>query len=441
VESFKYSISKKTVIQVEGEIMRKEILIAVVVIVLIIGVVLGYAVSTLTAPPTVTGPTGLQGEILIGSPLALTGAFGSFGTREKYAIEIAQSDINEFITRVGLPVKFTFLIEDTETKPDVALSKVQAFAAKGVKVLVGGFTSGELRGIGAYVESNKIVTLASASTADRKSIGKGFDEGSYIIRTLPSCEAEGVAMTKAILNMGYKKIAIITAKVTYSEAIERAFISEFEKAGGEVVYKISYEEGTKTFTSELSLLEAEMAKYAKDEVALFANMWEDVALFLQQAEGRNSPLLGYTWFGPDTYAYSTVVLNEAGTIAAKVKLISVNFEAPVTERYLKFVEAFKNKVGETPDIYAIGAYDNAWIAVLSILAAGKYDGEAIRAVVPYVANHFYGVLGNPALLPNGDRENMDQAFYAIKIVAGKPDWVRVALYESVTGKLTWMEQI
>ncbi|MEM3833297.1 MAG: ABC transporter substrate-binding protein [Thermoprotei archaeon] len=421
--------------------MRKEILIASFIIVLIIGAALGYAVTMLTVPPAVTGPTGLKGEILIGAPLALTGAFGSFGTREKYAIEIAQSDINDFVTKAGIPVKFTFLIEDTETKPDVALSKVQALAAKGVKVLVGGLTSGELRGISAYVDANKIVTLSSASTADRGSIGKGFDEGSYIIRTLPSCEAEGVAMTKAILSMGYKKIAIITAKVTYSEAIERAFISEFEKAGGKVVYKISYEEGTKTFTTELSLLEAEMTKYSKDEIALFANMWEDVALFLQQAEGRKSPLLEYTWFGPDTYAYSTVVLNEAGTIASKVKLISVNFEAPVTEQYLKFVEVYKNKVGETPDIYAVGAYDNAWIAALSILAAGKYDGEAIRSVVPYVANHFYGALGNPALLPNGDREIMDQAFYAIKIVAGKPEWVRVALYESATGKLTWLEQI
>jgi branched-chain amino acid transport system substrate-binding protein len=422
--------------------VKKEILIGAIVIALIIGVVLGYAASMLMAPPTVTpGPTGLSGEILIGCPLALTGAFGSFGTREKYAIEIAQNEINDFVTKAGVPVTFTFLIEDTETKPDVALSKVQALAAKGVKVLAGGFTSGELRGIGAYVEANKIVTLASASTADRKSIGKGFDEGSYIIRTLPSCEAEGVAMTKAILDMGYNKIAIITAKVTYSEAIEKAFISEFEKAGGEVVYEISYEEGTKTFTSELSLLEAEMTKYTKDEIALFANMWEDVALFLQQAEGRNSPLLEYTWFGPDTYAYSTVVLDEAGTIAAKVKLISVNFEAPATERYLKFVEVFKGRVGEIPDIYAVGAYDNAWIAVLSILSAGKYDGEAIRAVIPYVANHFYGALGNPALLPNGDRETMDQGFYAIKIVAGKPDWVRVALYESGTGKLTWIEQI
>jgi len=420
--------------------VTKKILIATAVIVLIIGVALGYAVSMLTAPPTVApGPQGLQGEILIGSPLALTGAFGSFGVRERAAIEIAQSEINEFVAKAGLPVKFTFLIEDTETKPDVALSKVQALAAKGVKVLAGGFTSGELRGISAYVDANKIVTLASASTASRKSIGKGFDEGSYIIRTLPSCEAEGVAMTKAIVDMGYKKIAIITAKVTYSEAIEEAFVKEFEKAGGEVVYHITYEEGTKTFTSELSLLEAEMTKYAKDEIALFANMWEDVALFLQQAEQRNSPLLEYTWFGPDTYAYSTVVLNEAGTLAAKVKLISVNFEAPATESYLKFVEVFKSKVGETPDIYAVGAYDNAWIAVLSILAAGKYDGEAIREVVPYIANHYYGALGNPALLPVGDRETMDQAFYAIKIVDGKPDWVRVALYESGTGKLTWLE--
>jgi len=416
-----------------------KVLVGAVIIALIIGVGLGYAVATLTAPPPAA--PGLRGEILIGSPLCLTGAFGSFGAREKFAIEIAQSDINEFVTKVGLPVKFTFLVEDTETKPDVALAKAQTLAAKGVKVLAGGFTSGELRGISSYVDSNKIVAIASASTASRKSVGKGVDEGSYIFRMLPSCEAEGVALTKAIVDMGYKNIVIITAKVTYSEAIADSFIKEFEKAGGKVAAHITYVEGTKDFTAELEALEKAMSGYKPNEVVLFANMWEDVALFLVQAEKRNSPLLQYTWFGPDTFAYSTVVVTDAGPQAAKVKLISVNYEPPPTERYFEFVDVFKKKVGETPDIYAVGAYDNAWIAVLSILAAGKYDGEAIRAVLPYVAAHYYGALGNPVLMPNGDREIMDQGFYAVKIVDGKPDWARVAFYDSVTGTLRWLEKI
>ncbi|MCS7103620.1 MAG: ABC transporter substrate-binding protein, partial [Candidatus Korarchaeum sp.] len=335
------------------------------------------------------------------------------------------------------PVKFTVLFEDDEMRPDVALTKVQTLAAKGVKVMVGFSSSGEIRGSSTYIDQNKIVAISGSSTAPRSSIGKRYDEGSYIIRVLPNCEYEGRALAKAFIDMGFKKAAIITTKNVYSEAIEKSFIENFKKLGGEIILQLSYEEGTKTFASEISMLESAMTKYSKDEVALLANMWEDVAILLQQVHQRNSPLLNYVWFGTDCFAQSTVIINEAGEQAARVKLISVLFEAPHTEVYYKFVEKFKARTGQMPDIYAMGQYDATWIAALSILTAGKYDPDAIRAVIPYVCAHYYGVIGNPTLLPSGDAAMMDVAFYAVKIVDGKPSWVDVGIYSSATDVLTW----
>jgi len=428
------------------------VLALLLIIVLLIGVAIGYFIPrpgavetvTVTAPGaaptatvTVTAPTGLPREIVIGSPLALTGAFASFGARQKAAIEMAQEEINEFVSKAGIPVKFTFLFEDTEQKADVSLAKVQSLAAKGIKVFVGFSSSSEIRGPSAYLDTNKLIAISGSSTAPRATIGKRFDEGSYIFRVLPTCEYEGRALAKAFIDLGFKKAAIITTKDAYSEAIERSFIENFRKLGGEIVAQVSYEYGVKTFAPEISVLESALTKYSNKEAALLANTWEDVSLLLQEAQARNSPLLNYVWLGTDCYAQSTIIISEAGEIAAKVKLLSVLFEAPHTEVYYNFVEKFKKRTGQMPDIYAMAQYDAAWIAALSILTAGTLDTTKIREVIPYICSHYYGVIGNPTLLPTGDAAIMDVAFYEVKIVDGKPTWIDVGIYNSALDKLSW----
>jgi branched-chain amino acid transport system substrate-binding protein len=84
-------------------------------------------------------------------------------------------------------------------------------------------------------------------------------------------------------------------------------------------------------------------------------------------------------------------------------------------------------------------YDAAWIAVLAILAAGKYDGPTIKAVLPYVADRYFGASGNPVMKPNGDRETMDQEFYAVEMGAnGTATWVDVGHYDSATNGFNWL---
>ena len=422
------------------------VLAVLLIVVLLVGIGIGYAIPkpapaaptpTPTPTPTPAPTVGLPSEILIGSPLGLSGSFASFGARQKAAIEMAQEEINAFLSKAGIPVKFTFLFEDTEQKPDVSLAKVQSLAAKGVKVFVGFSSSSEIRGPSAYIDSNKLIAISGSSTAPRSTIGKRFDEGSYIFRVLPTCEYEGRALAKAFIDMGFKKAAIITTKDAYSLAIESSFIENFQKLGGEVVAKVSYEYGIKTYAAEMSVLEDALTKYSNKEAALLANMWEDVALFLQEAQARNSPLLNYVWFGTDCFAQSTTIINEAGNIAAKVKLISVLFEAPHTQVYYNFVEKFKNRTGQMPDIYAMAQYDAAWIAALSILTAGSLDTSKIREVIPIVCSHYYGVIGNPALLPSGDAAIMDVGYYDVKIVNGKPTWVSVGTFNSALDTLSW----
>jgi branched-chain amino acid transport system substrate-binding protein len=420
--------------------VSSKILAAVAIIMLVIGAGIGYGLSAAMAPaPTTTTPTGLSGTIPIGVIIPLSGDFGSFGGRAKAALQVAEGEINAFVAASGSSVTFNFLIEDSQTSSSVTLTAAQSLAAKGAKVIIGGMDSGDLLAISQYVASNQIVVISGESTAPRTSIGTGVDNGSYIFRNLPSGEAEGLSLTQEFLSLGLKQAAAITGQRTYTEAIFNVFKSDFTAAGGNVVANVEYAPGITDYTSQLDSLESVVKPYTPSQIAIFCDTFEEAAQILSQAQERNSPLLNYRWIAPDSFTQSTVVSSSAGGPASKVKLTGLLFTAPSSDKYNKLVAEVQQSIGQVPDIYAVAVYDAAWLAVESILAAGKYDGPTIRAVLPFVADRFYGATGTPTLKPNGDRINMDQEFYQVEMGAGgTATWVDVAHYDAASNTFKWL---
>jgi branched-chain amino acid transport system substrate-binding protein len=407
----------------------KPTVIALLLVFLVIGAGIGYMLHPTPPPLTSTLPS----EIPIGVILTLTGDFSSYGVRAQATAKIAESEINAYVTSLGIPTTFKFYYEDYETKPDVALTAIQSLYARGVKVVIGGMTSGAMKTIASYADTNKILVIDGTSTAARASVAP---PGDYEIRVVPAAEAEGDALAAALKNKGYMNVAMVSAEDTYSLSIRDSFKSRYAAVGGNLVADITYAYPTTTdFTVVLNTLEQQVG--AKQNVAVFANMWEDVAVMLNQANSRNSPLLSLTWFGPDTLSQDTVIIHDAGPVATKVKLISVQLMAPLTTKHLALNKAVQSAIGQEPDIYALATYDAAWVAALSILNAGKYDADAVKAAVPTVAASYWGATGNTELNPTGDRVTMDMEFWAV--VQG--GWQRVATYSSVDKQVSWLIQL
>jgi branched-chain amino acid transport system substrate-binding protein len=353
--------------------------------------------------------------------------------RAEATAKIAESEINQYVATLGLPVTFKFYYEDYETQPDVALTKVQALYAQGIQVIIGGMTSGAMKTIDQYVDTNHILVIDGTSTAARESVAP---PGDYEYRVVPAAEAEGAALTAAMINKGYMNVAMVSSEDTYSLSIHDAFKAAYTAAGGNIVADVTYAyPGTSDFTVVLNTLEAAVAPLlaANKTVAVFANMWEDVAVMLNQASSRNSPLLGLTWFGPDTYSGDTVISKDAGPIATKVKLISVQLASPVTTRSQALNATLMTQMGQAPDVYALATYDAAWIAALAILQVGSYNATAIKAALPTVCSLFWGATGNTELNAAGDRVTMDMVFWAV--VMGT--WEQVGSYSSVSKQVTW----
>ena len=410
----------------------KPTVIALLLVFLVIGAAIGYMLHPAPPPPATTLPS----EIPIGVLVALTGDFSSYGVRAEATVKIAESEINAYVTSLGIPTTFKFYYEDYETKPDVALQRLQSLYARGIKVVVGGLTSGSTRQMVSYADTNKILVIGGASTAPRENVAP---PGDYIIRVVPAAEAEGDALVAALKDRGYMNIAIVTTEDTYSLSIGDAFKSRYTAAGGKVVADITYAPGAKDFTVVLDTLEREVAPLlsAKQNVAVFANMWEDVAVLMNQANGRNSPLLSLEWFGPDTLSQGTVIIKDAGPVATKVKLISVQLMAPMTKKHATLKATLESTMGQEPDVYALATYDAAWLAALSILNAGKYDPDAVKTALLTIAPSYWGATGNIELNEKGDRLMMDMEFWAV--VQGQ--WQRVASYSSQTQQVTWLMQV
>ncbi|MEM3922533.1 MAG: ABC transporter substrate-binding protein, partial [Nitrososphaerota archaeon] len=131
--------------------VSRAIAVVLAVVMLIIGIGVGVLVTPYVSPPpapTVTTVTvtrtatitttvsaaaagGLSGEIPIGALLPLSGPLGQFGENDKVAVELAVAEVNAFLEKVGAGWRLKLYVEDTETKPEVALEKLMSLHARG----------------------------------------------------------------------------------------------------------------------------------------------------------------------------------------------------------------------------------------------------------------------------------------------------------------------
>jgi len=232
---------------------------------------------------------------------------------------------------------------------------------------------------------------------------------------------------------------MVTSDVTYSLAIKDAF-KEVAKANGITVLPsedIIYSVDTKDFTPILDQMEKAAAPYIQkgEKVAVFWNGWEpDLTLVLTQANKRNSPLLNLLWTSNDDIPPGTELTKEAGDVASRVRVLCMAPAAPESPIKSYVVNELKKAIGEPPDIFAMGAYDTAWIIALSTLLAGKYDADAIKAAIPLVGKMYWGVTGNCAFNEKNDRAA--ETFEVYAVIGGQMKLV--ALYDPATKTMSWI---
>ena len=418
-------------------------LVAGIVIALIVGAIIGFGIGYVTLPAKTTtvagGGGGLSGEIDIGLAIAVSGGYSVDGPRRLKGAQLAIKEFNEMLKAAGAPFYFKGIHEDTGSKPEGAVNVINRFASLGIKVVVGPLSTSETKAVMPIANEKKIVVISPSSTGAGAAL-----PNDYVFRMPPPDTAQGKAIAHVIYDLGYKKVAVIARDDDYGRGLTDLFTNEFEGLGG-TVKKILYQPNQPDYSTEVNQLSTNVQNFGagSDTAVLIIAFDTDGGNILEHAS-TDPVLSSVKWFGPDSMKRKTFLPPDAPESVGQF-LIKTNFTVfapaiarnPITEH---FEQAYKNEYGEDPTPYAYYAYDATWIAMLTITAVGKYDGEAVKNMLPNIAAHFIGATGHKLLDKNGDAAFADYGISIVSQSGGTYSFEEIGIWHSSTSSVEWYKK-
>jgi len=386
----------------------------------------------------------LTGEVTIGALLPLTGELATYGENEKAAIELAAEEVNAFLVESGAAWTLKVLVEDTQLKPDIALAKLESFAAMGIKFIVGPLSSGEVRKIKDYANDKKMLVVSHGSTAPDLAI-----PDDYIFRFCPQDKlGQGPAIARLMYDDGKRYVIPVWRGDFWGDGLEDAVKTRFIELGGTFLDGIRYAPEETDFIDEATTLANAVTSavdtYGADQVGvLLIAFQEDATLFFSEAK-KHDVLWTVNWYGSEGTCLSGALLDPAvADFCAATGFINTCFSPTKSEKYWKVHDELVARLpgGREPDCYAYVAYDIVWALTYSLLSVNRYDSEAVRTVLQSLRFFsFFGASGLIVLDENGDRTHGDYDLWAIvEVEAGvKYEWKLLGTYIHATDSITWV---
>jgi branched-chain amino acid transport system substrate-binding protein len=396
-----------------------------------------------------TPATAQPKTITVGALLPLTGDLQSYGLRAKAALEVALEDINKYLEEKGAWFRLELIIEDTATKPDIAVSKFSTLVAQGIKFIVGPMTSAEAKKLKDLADEKNVLLISPSSTAVELAI-----PGDNLFRFCPNDKVQSKVVAKLVEDLGIKAVLIIVRADTWGLGLKDGIIEELKKIGGiEIATPIEYHPEAPNFPAIAAqadtVVRSLIDKYGRDKVAVVLIAFSEAAELFKQAAGYES-LRSVLWIGSDGTAKLSEIV--ADPISAKfseqVLFINPIFSPAVTEKQREVAERVKAKLGEEPDAYSYAAHDALWAIALALLRIGPVEDpdemvNKVKELLPEitVSEEFAKVAASGAfpLEPSGDRATADYDMWMPMTVAGKVQWVKVGIYIGAKNAFEWIE--
>jgi len=410
--------------------------IAIAIITLIIGIASGYFLYPSLNPSgtiTITAGVALPSEIKIGALLTLSGRLETFGKNHLTALELAVSEANDYLQKAGIGVTVKLYVEDTQTDPNVALQKLQALAAQGIKFFIGPLSSAEARQLLSYANDNNLLVFSQSSTAVDLAI-----PNDNLFRMSPNDTAHGVGLAVTMKKVGIEYVVIMHRNDAYGKSIAQAIRDNFVKLGGQASELLSYDPATTEFSAQISTLTQYVqnainqigdAKKVAVELIAFEE-GADIFRTIVQNPQYDQVLRSVRWFGSEGTVDLPQLVNETSIAKFAADTKFLNFiQAPVSENdiTIKVKNNVLQKLGREPDSFTYNVYDVFWLLFWSILTVG-YNVNKVKQVLPYVAKGYIGASGPIYFDRNGDRIPIVYTIRAIDNVGGKWAWVDVGKF-------------
>ncbi len=320
---------------------------------------------------------------------ATTGSVANYGIPAEKGMKMAIEEINAAGGVLGKQLEGIYEDNKGETSEINAIAQKYVTRDK-VAAMVGDPCTGLTIAAAKVAQDNKTVLFSPGAT------GEGVVEvGDYIFRnTLLDKFAVPVVVDWMMGEKGWQNVAIITSLNNgYSTALTPVFQRALTAAGANIVLEDSINDGETDFTAQITKL-----KNANADVLVFTGYYTEAALLMLEAEKKDLDicLVG----GDGLYGLDLAKLGGSAVQDKVIFYCGFSSDEP-SEETGKFIEAYRAKYNEDPDMFSAQFYDAVYILADAMEKAGTEDATAVKDVLAGLKD-YPGVSGNTTF--NEERE-------------------------------------
>jgi branched-chain amino acid transport system substrate-binding protein len=313
--------------------------------------------------------------VQIGVILSTTGAFAVVGEPQRNAIELAEREINAHGGIKGRLVKF--LIQDDETKPDVASQLATQYIGAKMPIIVGGSNTASSSAIARTVRGTDIVQIYMSPTAQIWDTPGGPVENVFEIT--PRNEVETRALvTFARTKLKVRRIAILHDENQYGTLGAQQIIDEAKAQGLEVVGNEAYGSTATDVSPQILKIKATPA-----QVVFLYGATQTAAIAVRQLKqlGARLPIVGSVAILSDNFLRITGPDGEG--VYSDTNL---NFTHPSANQRA-FIEAYHAAYHARPTNFAAYAWDAVHVAADALRHAKSWDAKSVAAALTTMPPH------------------------------------------------------
>ncbi len=314
----------------------------------------------------------------------------NYGVVEGAILAIEELNAAGGIVLDGRKRTFELITEDTENRPEMALSKALKLINRDrAAVLVGLPRSHTAIPVARIAERNGVPLISTNSTHPETTAGKR-----YVFRMSFLDDFQGRALAEhAYHDLGVRRVAaLIDAAGVYSSHIQDIFGRAFEALGGEVVAVESFTEDNLVVTEQLLRIKA-----AGAEALFMPNFSEFVAYHVRQARRLG---VTATFLGADTWS-NEIDPQDCPEIIGSY-FIDIWAPSRAEKATRTFIANYRLRFGADPVASAALTYDAVSMIAQAIRDRGAADPGSIRAGLTHLEHE--GVSGRIAFRGSGDPE-------------------------------------
>jgi branched-chain amino acid transport system substrate-binding protein len=371
--------------------------------------------------------------VKIGVLASLNGSGFSLGRSTVAALQIAARDLKNIGPQYR-PVRFRFLVRDTQQNPSRALEAIQDLNERGVKIIIGPQTSSEVAMIKPFADAHNILVISQGSTASSLAI-----PGDNILRFCPPDTREAEALVALLQHDGIRAIVPLWRNDRGNNGLHDSVQIRFQAFGGRVTSGFRYEPTTTDFSAATNSVASQIGSLIgsginPSAIAVYLAAFDEAVDVFHSAEA-NPTLANTAWYGSDGVALSAALTGDssAAGFAASVGYPNPIFGLPdaLRNRWQPIADEIEARTGITPDAFALSTYDALFVVNLALQHPKPLKSfDRFKAEFIEEADHYQGVTGSTALDAAGDRLNGDFDFWAVRLRNGNYTWVRVAAYSN-----------